>query len=122
MVVDPSASSFVVGIDSLLIPLAVGGCTSGPDNLCNYDWFIEWISIPPFHDHPLFNEVLLYRETCEESTSNLSFLSHPRCTKEQFGSPATHVEFSPVPEPGSLALLGGALAAGWVARRRKNRR
>ena len=121
IVLDQSAPSIVVGVDSALIPLSASGC-AGPVDLCDSSWFIEWISIPPFHDHPLFNEVVLYRETCQESDSDFSFLSHPRCTKEPFGSPATHVEFTPVPEPGSLFLLGGALAAGWLVRRRKTQR
>ncbi|HTR56994.1 MAG TPA: PEP-CTERM sorting domain-containing protein [Casimicrobiaceae bacterium] len=121
MVLDPSAHSTVVGIDSFLIPLS---CTDplGSNDLCSYDWFIQWVSIvKPTHSDPLhglFNEVLLFRKSCAEDGDG--WYGHEDCNLSLFGEPATHVSFTP--EPGSLALLGGALAAGWLARRRRSTR
>ncbi len=40
-------------------------------------------------------------------------------TRSCSGIPATDVKFFPTPEPGSLALLFGALGAGWLVRRRR---
>jgi len=128
MVLDPTANSIVVGIDSFLIPLSVGDCTYGPDDLCNYDWFIEWVSlVKPTHSNPLnglFNEVILYRSCSDEEenihTNGLSSDGGGYCKPVPFGEPAAHVTFTP--EPGSLALLGSALAAGWLVRRRKGGR
>ena len=40
------------------------------------------------------------------------------CTFSQIGDPATQDPFVPVPEPGSLALVLGAVTAGLLARRR----
>ncbi|HUH93920.1 MAG TPA: PEP-CTERM sorting domain-containing protein [Casimicrobiaceae bacterium] len=127
MVVDPTAPSYVVGIGSFpfLIPLMVGGCPDpsvGPDDLCDYDWFIQFITVvTPTHKDPLnglFNEAILYREptSCEDSYDS-DYYHTSDCKPVPFGSPATHISFTP--EPGSLALMGGALAAGWIARRRK---
>ncbi|HTS21164.1 MAG TPA: PEP-CTERM sorting domain-containing protein [Casimicrobiaceae bacterium] len=128
MVVDPTAPSYVVGIDSLLIPLSITDCSSGPDDPCDYDWFIDFISIvTPTRNNPLkglLNEVVLLREPtdCEQSYSSDSLYNsnhnhQPDCVPVPFGSPATNVSFTP--EPGSLALMGGALVAGWIARKRK---
>lgn len=67
--------------------------------------------------------VLLFEclQGIEEDFVPLSFSHCPEpqaCTFSQIGDPATQDPFVPVPEPGSIALVLGALGAALLARRR----
>lgn len=116
LVIDSESSSLVVGVNTTFIQLSVdpGSCTG---DLCGYEWWIAWDSGLPDSDllaaaiSGLSNSVTLFRQFCPEGCIG---------DREQFGDPAVDVTFFPVPEPGSLALLVGALGAGWIVRRRRS--
>ncbi|MGH8849759.1 MAG: PEP-CTERM sorting domain-containing protein [Casimicrobiaceae bacterium] len=106
------------GINSRLIPV---DC-SGDNVLCDdTDWFIQFDSglRPPaplasfVHAEfvnplaGLFNQVFLYSGCSDD------------CTPQQFAVANTNVTFTQVPEPGTVALILGGLAAGWLTRKRK---
>jgi hypothetical protein len=113
IVIDTTTPQLVVGVNTILIPIIADSCSG---DLCFYEWWIEWDSGLPAgtvfaNDIPgLSNSVTLFRQFCPDG-----------CTgdREQFGDPAVNVTFFPAPEPGSLALLAGALGAGWWVRRRR---
>ena len=106
VVIDTTTPQLVVGVNTIMIPIGVTSCTG---DLCKWGWFIEWNSGLPTGES-LSNSVTLFRQDCSDG-----------CFGDilQFGDPATHVKFFPAPEPGSLALLVGALGAGWIVRRRR---
>jgi len=127
IVIDPTSQSTVVGVntrgvgDPHLIELSIDNCTG---TFCSSNWFIQWDSgLPVFLEYSthlaledwnpldgLDNQVFLYQQLCPDGPTTCGAI-------EPFFDPAIHVEFTP--EPGSLALLLGALGAGWLARRRK---
>ena len=127
IVLDPVADPVLVGIDTAglsspsLIQLSVGPCTG---TFCDDNWFIQWVSglqPPPIGEFLAFdgvsglsNEVILYNQSCSFD-GDIKFCSESILP---LGDPAIHVRFFN-PEPGSLALLFGALGVGWLARRRK---
>jgi hypothetical protein len=107
IVLDSESSSILVGVNTVLIPILADACTG---DLCGFNWFLAWDSGLP-EGESLDNAVFLFRQKCFEGTD---------CGPiEQFGDPATNVEFFLTPEPGSLALLIGALGVGWIVRRRR---
>ena len=110
MVLDSNAASNLVGVNSGLIPILADACTG---DLCGYVWYLSWDSgFPKGPD--LFNQVFLFRQKlC--STDTRGFCGDIT----QFGDSATNVTFFATPEPGSLALILGAVGAGWLSRRRK---
>ena len=98
----------MVGVNTGLIQILADACTG---DLCFFTWYLAWDSGLSGEGGELNNQVILFRQRCFEGTD---------CGPiEQFGDPATHVEFFKIPEPGSLALLIGALGAGWIVRRRR---
>ena len=95
----------LAGVDSDLI-----GPLTGPAGVYAGPW---WIQFASFASDPVY----LY--ACPTNT--------PNCSKETAGivDTANNVTFftsdangNPIPEPGSLLLIGAALGAGWLARRR----
>ena len=106
IVINSASASLVVGVNTTFIPIGVDSCTG---DLCDFEWFIEWDSNLP-EGELLSNSVTLFRQFCPDGCIG---------DREQFGDPATNVTFFPTPEPGSLALLVGALGAGWIVRRRR---
>jgi hypothetical protein len=111
-----AADGTLLGVDSFLVgPQFATGFFTGP-------WWIQLDDgtgqTPPSSflsaaDPPLFNTVHLFTADC----SDCAPFSEPSFTaivdRNQFRLVAD------VPEPGTLGLLLGALAAGWLARRRK---
>ncbi|MFI4953267.1 MAG: PEP-CTERM sorting domain-containing protein [Burkholderiales bacterium] len=94
---------------------------SGNNILCDdFTWFISFESgLPPpelftliqteFYDPlaGLDNKVLLWQQ-CTDG-----------CTEPDIFATAGDVTFAQVPEPGTLVLILGGLAAGWLSRKRK---
>ena len=103
---DPGFASILVGVNTIMIPILPDACTG---DLCGFKWFIAWDSGLPEGEF-LDNAVFLFRQICEGEFCG---------PIEPFGDPATNVVFFATPEPGPLALLIGALAAGWIVRRRR---
>jgi hypothetical protein len=114
--VDLAADGTLLGVDSFLIgpQFAPGGSNAifgGP-------WWIQLDAgdgqAPPDSIDPdatFTNTVLLFGGSCPEG-----------CFPDEVATYTANVvgnRFDPVPEPGSLGLLLGALGAGWLARRRK---
>lgn len=106
LVIDTESLSLVVGVNTGMIPIFADACTG---DLCFYEWWIQWDSGLPGGEF-LSNSVVLFAQFCPEGCTGDRF---------QFGEPARDVKFFLTPEPGSLALLVGALGAGWIARRRR---
>lgn len=107
IVLDSLAASVLVGVNTDLIPIFADACAG---DLCFYNWYLSWDSGLSGKGGELNNQVFLFRQAC-----SIEFCGDI----VQFGDPATHVEFFLTPEPGSLALILGALGAGWLARRRR---
>lgn len=108
IVIDGESAQLVIGVNTVLIPIGVDSCTG---DLCDYEWWIQWDSGLP-EGELLANSVTLFRQFCPEGCFG---------DRMEFGDPATNVTFFPAPEPGSLALLVGALGAGWIVRRRRTK-
>ncbi len=109
IVLDHTTPQILVGVNTGQIALDVTGC--GGD-LCPYEWAIEWHTA--LVGDSVSNTVSLLALYCPDGPST--------CTGDSIlvgGAPARDVKFFPAPEPGSLALLFGALGAGWLARRRR---
>jgi hypothetical protein len=127
IVLDSAVDPVLVGVDTAgqfspsLIQLSIDTCTG---SFCSDNWFIQWVSglqPSPFDESflafdgipGLSNAVILYNQSCSVD-GEFEFCGDI----VPFGDPATNVRFFN-PEPGSLALLLGALGIGWFARRRK---
>jgi hypothetical protein len=94
----------LAGVDTGVIGFVFPGTCTG--DLCSTPWWIQFVS--GFED-----PVLLFTGPCPDGPSTC----HPNDTPQGI---APNVTFARVPEPGSLALILGAVGAGWLARRRKS--
>jgi hypothetical protein len=108
IVIDTEAPQLVVGVNTGMIPIFADACTG---DLCDFQWWIQWDSGLPGGEF-LSNSVSLFAQYCPEGCFGDVF---------RFGDPAVDVKFFLTPEPGSLALLVGALGAVWMVRRRRAR-
>ena len=108
IVIDTATPQLVVGVNTVMIPIFADSCTG---DLCFFEWWIQWDSGLPEGEF-LSNSVSLFAQFCPEGCIGDRF---------RFGDPAIDVKFSLVPEPGSLALLAGALGGVWMVRRRRTR-
>ena len=107
------------GINSGFIPLDCTGTLCGSDN-----WFIQFSSGLPLQ-HPSFAAQFLEDDNNPlDGLNNQVFLfdvcSDCRPDPNNPFATASTVTFVNVPEPGSLMLILGALAAGWLGRKRKS--
>jgi len=74
-------------------------------NMCGTPWWIEWSSV----SDPI-NTVSLFTGSCDGDV----------CFRDTSATGSTtNVTFTRVPEPGTLGLIVGGVAAAWFARRRK---
>ena len=117
--VNLAADGTLLGVDSFLIGPQFA--PFGSNSVFNRPWWIQFDAgdgqPPPGSEGgpltPINNTVLLFTGTCPDNcipdTAN-----GPTYTAKVDGN-----RFDAVPEPGSLALLAGALGAGWLTRRRK---
>jgi len=85
------------------------------------DYWFEFISSYDFGNNEnippsVSNTVNLYKNNCGPNSDDFLVCGDPA-----FAAPGPNgfVTFAVVPEPGSLALIVGALGAGWIVRRRK---
>jgi hypothetical protein len=94
----------LAGVDTGVIGSVFPGPCTG--DLCGTPWWIQFES-------GLEDPVFLFTGSCPDGPSTCTPNISPQGV-------ATNVTFARVPEPGLLALILGALGAGWLARRRKS--
>lgn len=107
----------LAGVDSDLI----GQLFFDTDPLDDFEWWLRWESgKAPTADYQANEDGGFYGYSYTQNLIDPVYLS--RCTDDeciQPTGPADIVTFTRVPEPGSLGLVGAALAGVWLARRRR---